>query len=279
MCVVKRIKASNSEEAPVKRRWLQVVVSIALLLSVAWLVPAQAQEAETPEDEISQPRTVSVSGTGQSSTRPDLAVVVLGVEVQAKEASEALSENSQRMQAVIDALVEEGVAARDIQTQAIRLSPQYEQPAPSEPGASQGGATELVGFMAVNVAEVQVRDLENLGVLLDVAVQAGGNRIQGIRFQVEKAAELYDQARRAAWTDALHKAEQLAELAGEELGPALTINESSHTPLPVVEQAALGVARSSVPIEPGNQLVQVDLQITWQLTSSSQEVEEESGSE
>jgi uncharacterized protein YggE len=236
----------------------------------------QAQQVEDQKDDIGQPRTVSVSGAGQASAQPDLAVVVLGVEVQAQEASEALSENSQRMQAVIEALQKEGVAATDIQTQAIRLNPRYEQPTSTPSRAQQQGPPELVGFVATNTAEVRVRDLENLGVLLDVAVQAGGNQIQGIRFQasaVEASTEIYDAAREAAWTDALRKAEQLADLAQVDLGPVLTINESSRTPAPVVEQAAFGTGGGrAVPVEPGSQQVQVDLQITWLLLNPADDV-------
>ena len=57
--------------------------------------------------------------------------------------------------------------------------------------------------------------------------------------------------------------EQLAELSGSELGPALTIQESSRIPRPYVERAMeLGVA-AAAPIEPGTQNVEVDLQVTW----------------
>jgi len=255
-----------------KRRWWQMVASLALLLALAWAVPAQAPRTVQAQDVEDQPdsgtplRTLTASGTGQATAQPDLAIVVLGVEVLAEEASTALSENNTRMQAVIDALKAEGVAAADIQTQAIRLSPRYDQVEPREPGAQQEGTRELVGFVAINIAEVRVRDLENLGLLLDTAVEAGSNQIQGIRFEVEDAVEVYDEARQAAWANAMHKAEQLAGLAKAELGPVLTINESSRTPFPAVERAALARGGSGVPVEAGSQLVEVDLQITWTLS-------------
>jgi uncharacterized protein YggE len=115
------------------------------------------------------------------------------------------------------------------------------------------------------VVEVRLRDLEAIGGILDAAVQAGGNRIEGIRFEVSDPAPYLDQAREAAWNDAQHRAEQLASLAGAELGEVLTINASGRGPQPVVEQAVTAAAAAPVPVEPGSQTIEVDLQVTWLL--------------
>jgi uncharacterized protein YggE len=192
----------------------------------------------------------------------------LGVRTEAAEAGEALTQNSVRMQAVIDALKAAGVAARDIQTEVLRLSPQFERP-PPRAGQVQG-PPELVGFVASNVVEVRVRDLEGLGELLDASVQAGGNQIQGIRFEIEDTTALAVLAREAAWEDASAKAEQLAALAGSELGPALTIQESSRIPRPYVERPMDVSAAAAVPVEAGTQTVEVDLQVTWLLVEPSE---------
>jgi uncharacterized protein YggE len=260
-----------------KLKLWRIVTMVAVLLAASWLLAApmppfvRAQDAEDV-DEPELRRTVSVSGTGQASATPDLAVVSLGVQTQAEEAGEALLQNSEQMQAVIDALKEAGVEAQDIQTQVIRLSPRYEQPTP-QTGRTQQGPPELVGFVATNIIEVMVRDLDDLGDLLDAAIQAGGNQIQGIRFEVEDPAELFDQAREAAWEDATHKAEQLAELSDSELGVVLTINESSRTPRPGTERVLSAGAAAAVPIEPGTQLIEINLQVTWLLTAPASEAE------
>jgi uncharacterized protein YggE len=61
--------------------------------------------------------------------------------------------------------------------------------------------------------------------LLDTAIQAGGNTIEGIQFQVSDLGDLVDQAREAAMNEAQDKAQQLAELAGAQPGAVLTISE------------------------------------------------------
>jgi uncharacterized protein YggE len=101
--------------------------------------------------------------------------------------------------------------------------------------------------------------------MLDAVVDAGGNQIQGIRFEITDRSELYDQARLAAWQNAKDKASQLAEMADAELGAVITINESSHTPVAYAERAMAFAADGGVPVQAGTQSVQISLQVTWAL--------------
>ncbi len=132
---------------------------------------------------------------------------------------------------------------------------------------------QIIAFQATNIVEVRSEDMEGFGELLDTTVQAGGNRIEGIRFEVSDATPLLDQARQAAWDDALHKAEQLAEIAGLQLGEVWSITEISRTPRPHGDVDA-GVGRqveSAVPIEPGTQTLELDISVTWLLEPGESE--------
>lgn len=256
-----------------KHRLAKTLGLVLLALSVTWFVsayaPTAARAQEPPgQDDDAPMRTIHVSGTGQASAQPDRAVITVGVRTEAEEASAALDENNEQMQAVIDALVDLRVAEADIQTEVIRLSPRFEQPSPREGAGVQQGSPELVGFAALNLVQVRVQDLDQLGALLDAAVEAGGNQIQNIRFEISEPTALYEQARQAAWEDAQAKAQQLADLADLELGSALTITESSRTVRPFVEAAREVAAAAAVPIQPGTQSVDVDLQVTWLLEST-----------
>ena len=68
-----------------------------------------------------------------------------------------------------------------------------------------------------------------------------------------------DEARAAAWQDAQHKAEQLAELAGATLGEVLSINDFSQTPLPLAQSTIAMGAADALPIQPGMQQLQVNV--------------------
>lgn len=243
---------------------LRRITIAALLVTVGFLVVAQtgcAPAEEQLERLQGDDRRISVSGSGTVSAEPDEAVLRLGVETMAETAQEAMAQNSQQMQAVIDGLKEAGVPTESIQTQTVQLRPQYESP-DREPG--HGAERELVGYVASNIVEATTEDLGAVGELLDVATQAGANRIEGIDFRVTNATDLLGQAREAAWENAEEKAAQLAELSGVTLGEVLTINESTRGPRPVYAARELE-QEAAVPIEPGTENVEVDLQVTWSL--------------
>jgi uncharacterized protein len=198
-------------------------------------------------------RTITVTGLGEANAQPDEAFVQIGVQTDADTAAEALDQNNQQMEALIDALLAAGVQQGDITTQFVTLYPRY--------GDGTGAAgTGIVGYTAVNNIEVRVRDLDQLGDLLDTAVAAGGNTISGIRFSVSAADELSNAARADAMADARSKAEQLASLAGGTLGPVMSIKEGFQNGPVFQGGAELGAA--DVPIVPGSQLLQVRLEVT-----------------
>ncbi len=261
------------------KRYLRITVSTALTIAIllaAFLVLQTNPRVAVAQDRISseQPvRNVSVSGQGQIDLQPDLAIIEVGVNTQAKDASAALSQNNTKMTALITALKQAGVADQDIQTNVVQLQPQYSST--DSAGTGQAGSSspvtlpQLIGYQATNLVSVRSKALDKLGGLLDAVVKAGGNRIDGIRFEVSDPSQALDQARQAAWNDARHKAEQLAQLAGAQLGDVMTINETSNTPVPIARNTFMASASANVPIQPGSQTIQVDIQVTWSLTGVS----------
>jgi uncharacterized protein YggE len=231
-------------------------------LAAALFFPAVCFEALAQEEgPVRLPGTITVSGTGRIGIAPDRATVSLGVESEAREASDALLQNNQQMHRLLDALHAAGVEAGAIQTQAIQLRPRYDQPSRA---SSAHTGPELAGYTAVNVVQITSRDLGDLGRILDAAVRAGGNRVEGIQLEVDDPSQALDQAREAAWKDGRRKAEQLATLAGRQLERVVTVTESSLAPAPVLRMAAMESA-SAVPIEPGRKVFEVTLQVTWQI--------------
>jgi uncharacterized protein len=196
--------------------------------------------------EVIENRNITVSGRGQVSARPDQAVIYLGVQTEARNADQALAENNSQTQDLLSALEENGVPARDIQTEAVQPYRQVE------------------GYMAANSVEVTVHDLEQVERLLDVAVKTGSN-VHDIQFEVSNPTHHLDQARQAAIENAQHKAEQLVSLLDTELGEVLTISEISQMPQPVKPEAPAFDQTSGAPIETGSQLLQVEVQVTWLL--------------
>ncbi len=236
-----------------------VVVVLGLVAAVGggWLAERASAQPAAQQDGQPPQRTVTVSGQGRVGVRPDLAIVRLGVQTESATAAEAMDENNVRMQAVISATLEAGVEEDDIQTQSIQLYPVYRAAGDNPP--------ELTGYQAANVVEVTVRELANLGALLDAAVAAGGNTIESIRFEVSNPDEMLAEAREAAMSDARQKAEQLTSLAGADLGQVMTITEIGSTPPTPVFLERADAAGAAVPVQPGTQFIEASVQVVWEI--------------
>ncbi len=249
-----------------KRNYWVALFSVVALISGLLILPGQNQspvyaQAPTPTQSPVQ-RTVSVTGSGTVQVQPDMAVIDLGVQTDATTASEAMTQNNTQMQSVMSALQKAGIPNTDIRTTTLQLYPRYQ----NNNNQTQQSNT-VVGYTATNTVEVTLHNLNNLGTLLDQVVAAGGNNIQNIRFDVANQQVAMDQARQAAINDAQHKAQQLAQLTGMKLGQVVSINESSSSPIPFQARAAQAPSAAAVPVSPGTQSVDVNVQVTWELVT------------
>jgi uncharacterized protein len=201
-------------------------------------------------------RTVSVSATGSVAAEPDLATISTGVVSEADTAREALSRNTQTMAKVIEGLKALGISAQDIRTTAVNVEPRYR--------SAKDQAPTIVGYQVINQVRITARELKRLGEVLDQIVSLGVNQVGGIAFEVSKAEELRDEARKAAMANALRRAKLYAASAGAEIGPVLTIAEDAPAPGPR-PMARTALAAGDVPIEPGTQRLEVKIYVTWAL--------------
>lgn len=205
---------------------------------------------------------ITVVGTGRIAGEPDTLTTTVGVEVERDAVDDALTDANEAAQRVIDAVREAGVAEEDVQTREFSVQPRYDYPPQGQP--------ILRGYAVTNLVEVKVGDLDRAGEVLTAATEAGGDdaRVQGVQFALEDNDALLEQARARAFEDARLRAEQYARLAGRSLGPLVSLSEQLSTP-PRVEQFEEGVAADSaaraVPIQPGQQEVQVQVTAIWSL--------------
>ena len=197
-------------------------------------------------------RSITVTGSGAAQAVPNRVSFSFGVTSQAKTASAAMSANNAEMARVIAAVKKAGVAAKDIQTAAISLSPRY----------SQSGE-DIVGYTASNTVSATIRGVGGAGKVIDAAVDAGANQVYGPSFTRSDEAALYRRALQAAVADARAKARTLAAAGKVRLGPVRSIVESTVGPVPAVEKA--GVVAPDTPLEPGTQTIQATVTVEFAL--------------
>jgi uncharacterized protein len=197
-------------------------------------------------------RSITTTGTGAALSVPNRAAFSFGVTTQAKNASGALNGNNNEMRKVIEAIKKAGVAAKDVQTSSVSLSPRY----------SPDGE-EIVGFTATNTVNATIRGVSRSGAVIDAAVKAGANQIYGPTFTRSDETVLYRRALSTAVANARGKAQTLARAAKVRLGPVRSIVESSAGPVPLAEKAA--AADVGAPIEPGTQRVEAAVMVEFAL--------------
>jgi len=237
-------------------RWATLSLA-ALLLATLALSGCAAQAPDYIQPGI------TVTGTGSTKVTPDVATVTLGVQSQNERISLAVADNNRRSALVQQAVVEMGVAEGDIRTTYFSV---WSQPRYDEFGILTGETTYFVD----NTVLVTVRDVAKLGEILQSAIDAGSNSIQGISFHVEDSTEAEDQARAEAIADAQAKAQELADAAGAQLGEVITINTSVYIPYPMEAYARAGFGMGggggeAPPVSLGTYEVQVQITMTYDL--------------
>ena len=149
---------------------------------------------------------------------PDRAQISAGVESRAPTARAALAANAAAMRKVLDALRASG--GKEITTQTVSLSTAFDQ----------NGKPD--GFVASNIASAET-SLAGAGALIDAAVEAGANSVNGPSLSRSDAEELYREALETAVADARGRAAILAKAAGRELGRVTAISEGGGTAIPM----------------------------------------------
>ena len=231
--------------------------AVFMLLLLPLSVIAQASD--------SQPARILVSGEGSAEVAPDMAVLQLTVNREAKTARAALDANSAAMSEVLGAMQAQGIEKRDLQTANFSIQPRYHHPRPKPDGERQ--PPQITGYIVRNSLTVRVRDISRVGAILDESVTLGVNEGGNISFTNADPAQVIKQARINAVGDARAKAATLAQAADVKLGKVLEISEQSYRPGPMpVARAEMAMARSandSVPVATGENSYRVTVQMSF----------------
>jgi len=214
-----------------------------------------------PMSSIQPETTITLNGRGSVDHAPDIAMISVGVQVEAETASLAMSQQTTKMNGVFAAVKAAGIADRDMQTSTLSLNPVYDYPQNQKP--------RLRGYNASNQLAIKVRDLKNLGKTLDAVVKGGGNTINGVSFSIDKPESFQNEARVAAIKDAAAKAELYANAVGYKVKRIVTVSEQEYYPQPVPMVARMmnqDAAAESTPVAAGEVSLTQNVNVTFELT-------------
>jgi uncharacterized protein YggE len=203
---------------------------------------------------------MTVTGQGRIDSAPDMATITLGVTNEAETAGEAMDKTSAAVAAILEQLAADGMAARDMQTRDLNLSPLW-----TDRRTVEDAQPQIVGFQASNTVVIRVRELDALGGILDRVIDSGANTFNGLSFGLQNPEPALDEARRTAVAEALRKAKLYAEAAGLVLGPVLELSEggASSDPVPMARFAMA----EAVPIAQGEVTTDAFVTMIFAITS------------
>ena len=207
-------------------------------------------------------KTVRVTGTGIVTEAPDVVVLSIGVSVERDSVRQARTEAAEAMTGVIDSLKGNGLLDEDIQTQHFSIYQRFDY---------VRGQREFRGYNVTNTVSAKIRDLEDVGNVIDDAAEAGGDlvEINSIEFSIDDTTKLKMEARVAAMQDAHAKAQTLATEGGVTLGKPISISESGdfYVPRPASLEFAFAddAAAVETPIQSGQLQVTVTVNVVYEI--------------
>jgi len=186
------------------------IAAVAAIMFSGMLVPvAIAQES------CMHPRMISVTGTAEIKVPPDEIQLTVGIDSHDKDLVVAKVSNDQRMKKLMALAHEAGVEAKNIQTSALTMGPEY----------SDDKIPKLLGYRVSQTLAITLTDVSKYEGLLTGFLKGGVNRVDGIDFLVADPRKYREDARLKAVRAAREKANKIAAELGQSLGKPWEVTE------------------------------------------------------
>ncbi len=247
-------------------KWLVMGLGGLLIAFVALGVVQKAHDLNSSFKNDRPANTISVSGEGKVTAKPDLATVSIGVLSQGASAVDVKNQNNEKVNKVIAFIKQQGIADADIQTSQFSFYAQQDW---------KTGTQKIIGYQGNQTVTVKVRGVEKdttaLEKILDGSVNNGANQVDGVNLTVDKPTDLQNEARKLAIADAKKKAKELAQEAGLTLGKVVSVSENSMGGYPVpmaysTNQALGADMKSSAPdIQTGSQEINETMTLVFEV--------------
>ncbi|MBS4202085.1 SIMPL domain-containing protein [Bacillus sp. FJAT-49732] len=188
---------------------------------------------------------IKVIGEGKITVQPDYANVTLGASTENKELRPAQEENTKIISEIKKALNKMGITDKQIQTKDYSIYPQYDY---------VEGKQEFRTYKVEHLLQISELQIENTGLVVDTAVQHGANTISGMKFEISNYDQYYKKALSLALTNAIEKAETIANTLKVQLNktPTLIVENPKKQGGPIpLETTAFVKSAATTPIQPG----------------------------
>lgn len=195
-------------------------------------------------------RTMTLTGQGQVTAVPNIAIIHLGVITTGENLRVIQEDNARIAQSIIQSLQRMGVS--DIKTFQYSIDRVYDY---------ENGRQIDKGYSVRNILEIRTSNLDRVGSIIDTAVDAGANAVELISFDVSNREYYYQQALNIAIMNAMQKAKSIAMNIGISADPV---------PIKIVENIILPIQpfyrqelAATTPIMPGTLKIEASVTVDF----------------
>lgn len=207
--------------------WAPVLLALTLMTTGLLHAPLA-----TAQNHSSLPQTITVTGMGEASLRPDRAALSVYYESQGQTVAAVKAQVDQAVAKTLEALADLDAVSKPLQATHLTISPHYDWD-PDQKKQRQRG------FNASRQIDITLQDLASLAAVLETLAALSPTRITPPQLSASDAHAARDQALERALSDATQQATVLASAAKRPLGRILAITDQplQDTPRPPVMRA------------------------------------------
>lgn len=210
-----------------------------------------------PAMSLADDASLTVVGTATVTLTPDMAQFGVGVSTQAVSMKDAVNANNVALNAIIDALTALGIPREDLSTSNYYVGTEYDYSVTP---------AVLAGYSVNNTLNVTVRNLDQVGAVIDAAIDAGANNIYGVTFLSSQTSQSHDQALTLAIQEGMRKAQLMAQATGRSLGDLEAVVENGDSFYDAAAAYNVAAARDAgATIMPETLTVTASVTLTYEL--------------
>jgi uncharacterized protein YggE len=204
-------------------------------------------------EEKSKPSTIEVVGKAQIMVVPNVASISFSVETNATKAKQAVSENAESTDKLLNILRKIAGNEARISTSGFTLSPIYEKDNRLRPR----------GYRVRNTVTLETKSVDKLGNCIDAASVVGASRIGSLTFSTDKEEQLKNEAAVKAVHQAVKIAGDLAKAAGLTIKKVIKLSYGPREPVRPYRMEAMAAA-TRTPVEIGEITIEERVNIVFE---------------
>ncbi len=244
-----------------------LIVSLAVVISALFISRTGIYIKNTGgvESNGKVSNTISVSGDGKVSAKPDMVQLTVGFQEIAPTSKAALEKVNSKIDAVMNILKNNNIPESDITTSNLNIYTEYDY---------SNSTRRVVGQRASQSLEIKIKKIDakatKASKIIDELSSVDNLQMNGIYFDIEDKTQFFSKARELAFNKAKQKASELAKLSGVKLVKPISISDSTYdvTPMPYLSnvnqyKTLNSAVASDAQISTGEMSISTNLSILW----------------